>query len=116
MRIIKKIAAILLMITGIGLRPGLALLFVYAAALVAAPVFLGFFLGALLWRKCLKKARNYWAELAVGLLIWTVLTALPFVGFAVRLVSASFGLGVIARMLGKKRAAAPALPEQTAAL
>lgn len=105
------IAAILLMVTGCGLRPALALLFVYCAALAASPVFLSFFLGSLLWRRALKKARHYWAELAVGALLWAVLTALPFVSFPAKLVTAALGLGVPARMLGKKRASAPALPE-----
>ena len=112
--IVVPIAAIILMITGIGVRPAFVMLFVYIAALVAAPVFLGFVLGSLLWRKAFKRPCNYWAELAIGILAARVLVLLPFVSFAVRLVSTCFGLGSVACMLGKgrKRAEVPALPEE----
>ena len=112
--IVVPIAAIILMITGIGVRPAFVMLFVYIAALVAAPVFLGFVLGSLLWRRAFKRPCNYWAELAIGILAARVLVLLPFVSFAVRLVSACFGLGSVACMLGKgkKRAEVPALPEE----
>ena len=50
------VAAILLMLTRVGLRLAFVLLFVYVAAIIAAPVFLGFFLGMLIWRGALKKA------------------------------------------------------------
>ena len=105
------LASIILMITGVGVRAAFILLLVYAAALIAAPVFLGFFLGSLLWRKALKKARNYWAELAIGMLLWSVLAAVPYVSGVVKLVSLMLGLGVLTRLLGKKHAAAPVLPE-----
>lgn len=105
------LASIILMITGVGVRAAFILLLVYAAALLAAPVFLGFFLGSLLWRKAFKKARNYWAELAVGMLLWSVLAAVPYVSGVVKLVSLMLGLGVFTRLLGKKHAAAPVLPE-----
>lgn len=106
------IAAIILMITGVGVRPAFVLLLVYAAVLIAAPVFLSFFLGSLLWRKALKKACNYWAELAIGLLVWRVLSVVPGLGFVTALVSGPLALGVLTRMLGKKRAPKPALQEQ----
>ncbi len=105
------LASIILMITGVGLRAAFVLLPIYMAALLAAPVFLGFFVGALLWRKALKKTRNYWAELAIGLLVWAVLAAVPYVSAVLKLVSIVLGLGVFTRLLGKKKAAAPVLPE-----
>ncbi len=105
------LASIILMITGVGLRAAFVLLLVYIAALLVAPVFLGFFLGALLWRTAFKKARNYWAELAIGLLVWAVLAAVPYVSAVLKLVSLMLGLGVFTRLLGKKKAAAPVLPE-----
>lgn len=108
------IAAILLMITGIGLRPAFVLLFVYIAALIASPIFLGFILGSLLWRKVFKQKRNYWAELPIGIVILRLVTMLPYVSFPVTLISAAFGLGCVARLLGKKRSDVPALPEQGA--
>ena len=108
------IAAIILMITGIGLRPAFVLLSVYIAALIASPVFLGFILGSLLWRKALKQKCNYWAELPIGIVALRLVTMLPYVSFPISLVSAAFGLGCVARLLGKKRSAPPALPEQAA--
>ena len=108
------IAAIILMITGIGLRPAFVLLFVYIAALIASPVFLGFILGSLLWRKAFRQKRNYWAELPIGIAALRLVTLVPYVSFPVTLISAAFGLGCVARLLGKKRSAPPALPEQAA--
>lgn len=106
------LASILLMITGIGLRAAFILLLLYAAAIIAAPVFFGFFLGVLVWRKLIKRAPSYWAELPIGLLIWRVLTLIPGVKVAAGLVVVPLGLGVLARLLGKKKASSvPALPE-----
>lgn len=115
------LASIILMITGFGLRPAFVLLLVYAAVLTAAPVFLGFFLGSLLWRKALKKTKNYWAELAVGLLVWRILSFIPGVKIVTAFIAGPLALGVITRMLGKKKAGPapaeehPALPEQNLA-
>ena len=53
------LASIILMVSGVGVRPAFVLLFVVIAAMIAAPMFLGFFLGSLLWRKALKKKQNY---------------------------------------------------------
>ena len=102
------LAVVLLMISRIGLRLGFALLAVYAAALAAAPVFLGFFLGSLFWRLLLKKAPCYWAELPIGLLIWRLLSMIPGIGFVVKLVAIALGLGLVTMLLGKGKPAAPA--------
>jgi hypothetical protein len=115
------LASIILMITGFGLRPAFVLLLVYSAVLTAAPVFLGFFLGSQLWRKALKKTKNYWAELAVGLLVWRILSLIPGVKIVTAFIAGPLALGVITRMLGKKKAGPapaeehPALPEQNLA-
>ena len=106
--IMLPILSVILMITGVGARPATVLLLIYAAALVASPIFLGFFLGMLLWRKAFKQSRKFWAELAIGLLLLTVLKAVPRMSLVLILISAPFGLGVLARLLGKKRSAAPA--------
>lgn len=108
------IAAIILMITGIGLRPAFVLLCIYIAALIASPVFLGFILGSLLWRKVFKQQRNYWAELPIGIVLLRLVTLVPYVTFPVTLISAAFGLGCVARLLGKKRTEVPALPKESA--
>ena len=101
------LASIILFVSGVGVRPALVLIFVVVAVLIAAPVFLGFFLGVLLWRKALKKDRNYWAELAIGLVCWAILAAVPGIRVAVKMVAGCLGVGVPACMLGKKKTAAP---------
>ena len=92
------LASIILFVSGVGVRPALVLIFVVVAALIAAPVFLGFFLGVLLWRKALKKDRNYWAELAIGLVCWAILAAVPGIRVAVKMVAGCLGVGVLAKL------------------
>ena len=107
------LAAILLFISNVGMRLALIVLFLYAAAIIAAPVFLGFFLGALLWRGAMKKAPCYYAELAIGILVWRVAASVPGLSFAVGLVSVPLGLGVVTLLLGKG-AAKPSPKAETA--
>ena len=107
------LAAILLFISNVGVRLALIVLFLYAAAIIAAPVFLGFFLGALLWRGAMKKAPCYYAELAIGILVWRVAAGVPGLSFAVGLVSVPLGLGVVTLLLGKG-AAKPSPKAETA--
>ena len=95
------LAAILLFISNVGVRLALIVLFLYAAAIIAAPVFLGFFLGALLWRGAMKKEPCYYAELAIGILVWRIAASVPGLSFAVGLVSVPLGLGVVTLLLGK---------------
>lgn len=104
------VAAILLMLTRVGLRLAFVLLFVYVAAIIAAPVFLGFFLGMLIWRGALKKAPCYFAELPIGILVWRLAACIPGLSFAVGLVAVPLGLGVITLLLGKGTKSAPAAP------
>ena len=105
-------AAVLLFISAVGVRLAFVVLFLYVAALIAAPVFLGFFLGALLWRGAMKKAPCYYAELAIGVLIWRLAACVPGLSFVVGLVAVPLGLGVVTLLLGKGRhpAAAEQLP------
>ena len=107
------LAAILLFISNVGVRLALIVLFLYAAAIIAAPVFLGFFLGALLWRGAMKKAPCYYAELAIGILVWRVAASVPGLSFVAGLVSVPLGLGVVTLLLGKG-AAKPSPKAETA--
>lgn len=97
------IAAVLLMIARIGVRLAFVLTGVYLAAIAAAPVFLGFFLGALIWRRLFKKAPNYFAELPIGILLWRIAYCIPGLSFAVGLVAVPLGLGVVTLLLGKHK-------------
>ena len=87
------------------------------AAIAAAPVFLGFFVGVLIWRRLCKKPVNYWAELAIGILVWRLVSMVPVLRLVTGLVTVPLALGVLTRLLGKKKAdpAAPVLPEKTRA-
>ena len=106
------VAAVLLMITRIGLRLAFVLLLVYAAAIVASPVFLSFFIGMLIWRRALRKAPCYFAELPIGLLAWRIVYCVPGLSFITGLVAVPLGLGVLTLLLGKPpKQSAPALPE-----
>lgn len=106
------VAAVLLMITHIGLRLAFVLLLVYAAAIVASPVFLSFFIGMLIWRRALRKAPCYFAELPIGLLAWRIVYCVPGLSFITGLVAVPLGLGVLTLLLGKPpKQSAPALPE-----
>lgn len=71
------LASVILMVTGFGLRLGFTLLMLYLAAMAVSPVFLSYILGKLLWRKAFKKAVNYPAELAIGVLAWRILASVP---------------------------------------
>lgn len=116
MLVALPVAAVILMITRIGIRVSLALLFVYAAAIAVSPVFISFFVGALIWRRGFKKDANLFVELPVGALVWRAALFIPGLGFAVGLVASSLGLGVITLLLGKgKTQNVPALePAETA--
>ena len=103
------LAAILLFISNVGVRLALIVLFLYAAAIIAAPVFLGFFL----WRGAMKKEPCYYAELAIGILVWRIAASVPGLSFAVGLVSVPLGLGVVTLLLGKG-AAKPSPKAETA--
>lgn len=114
------VAAVLLLITRVGVRLALVLVFVYAAAIAVAPVFIGFAVGMLLWRGALKKAPCYLAELPIGVLAWRIAASIPGVSFVVGLVCVPLGLGMLTLLLGKKPrciapgkapVAAEALPE-----
>ena len=104
------IAAILLMITVVGLRLAFVLIMLYVAVLLVSPIFLGFFLGSLIWRNLAKQAPCYWAELPIGMLVWSLAILVPGVSFAAHLVAAPLALGIITLMLGKKKTVAAAEP------
>lgn len=104
------LASVILMVTGFGLRLGFTLLMLYLAAIALSPVFLSFILGKLLWRKAFKKAVNYPAELAIGVLAWRILASVPLLSFLVGFISLPFGIGVFVLLLGKKKTTAPQIP------
>lgn len=109
------VAAIILMITGFGLRLAVALLMLYIAAIIASPIFISFFFGRLIWRTAMKKNVCYPAELAIGVLVWLIASWIPVLSFVTGFVSVPLGIGVWVLLLGKKnptvKSETPVLPE-----
>lgn len=101
------LAAILVMITGIGLRLGFILLLAYAAVILMAPVFISFFVGMLIWRGAFKKEGRLWLEIIIGIAVWCICGLIPGVKIALSLVTVPLGLGVMMILLctGKKKTA-----------
>lgn len=97
------VAAILLMITRVGVSLALVLVFAYVAALFAAKAFICFVLGALIWRNVLKRAPKYLAELPIGALAVCLAELVPGLDFAVGFAAVPLGLGMITLLLGKKK-------------
>lgn len=111
------VAAVLLMLTRVGVSLALVLVFAYVAALFAAKAFICFVLGALIWRNLLKRAPKYLAELPIGALAVCLAELIPGLDFAVGFVAVPLGLGMITLLLGKKKAPAAdpaALPASVA--
>lgn len=104
------VAAILLMLTRVGVSLALVLVFAYVAALFAAKTFISFVLGALIWRNVLKKAPKYIAELPIGALAVCLAELIPGLDFAVGFVAVPLGLGMITLLLGKNKTPAAADP------
>ncbi|MCD8049744.1 MAG: hypothetical protein LUG52_09180 [Clostridia bacterium] len=90
------LGAIILMVTGVGLRIAFLLIALYAAVIIASPVVLGFVLGRLIWRKLFRRKECYYAELPIGLLAAMVIKNLPYVGILCAIVSVAFGVLVLA--------------------
>ena len=89
------VAALVVMVTVIGLPIGLLgflcwLVGIYFAVLVVAA-----FAGQSLLKKPFDRLGSFAAALLVGLLLWVVLTSVPFLGALVRFFAVLLGLGVI---------------------
>ena len=102
--VLLPVASVILMITGFGLRLAFILLMLYAAAIIAAPIFISFFVGKLLWREAFKKNICYPAELAIGVLVWLIASNIPILSMITGLVTAPLGVGMWVLLLGKKKA------------
>jgi cytoskeletal protein CcmA (bactofilin family) len=90
--IVTPAAATMLLVTVLGLPIGLMAIALYLVAIFLVRVFVIVWLGRALlsWRG--NEVRNTWA-LVVGLIVYSVLTLIPFVGGLVALSAILFGLG-----------------------
>ena len=95
--IATPVIILLLILTVIGLPLALILIPVYLIALYASEVLVGFTLGLILFDKLSKKEKKYKGSLiwplAVGLLIFVVITSLPLIGWLVKLFLVLWALG-----------------------
>ncbi|HEY4683540.1 MAG TPA: zf-HC2 domain-containing protein [Candidatus Acidoferrales bacterium] len=112
------VAAVILMITMVGLPIGLIMGGLYAVLLYAGHIFAGTWLGA----KVLSRPEGNLASVgaaAVGLLIYRLSKFIPYVGPLVTLVAAVVGLGAICFEIYshlRPRAALPSAPAATASM
>jgi cytoskeletal protein CcmA (bactofilin family) len=90
--IITPVAATMLLVTVFGMPIGLMAIALYLVAIFLVRVFVIMWIGRVLlaWRG--NEVRNTWA-LVVGLIVYSLLTLIPFVGGLVALSAILFGLG-----------------------
>ena len=106
---------VILLITRIGVRLAFVLLLPYIAAIVAAPVIFGFFIGKLFWRDLCKRRACFAAELPIGIALWAIASCIPVLSFVAAFVTVPLGLGVITLLLGRGKKKAGAQPDAPAA-
>lgn len=99
------LASIILMITGIGIRTALILLFAYAALIAASPIIIGFIAGSLILRRVFKLKPCYYSELALGLAVYKAVSLIPVLSLICGVIAIPFGVGVFVLLLKKDKAA-----------
>lgn len=99
------LASIILMITGIGIRTALILLFAYAALIAASPIIIGFIAGSLILRHAFKLKPCYYSELALGLAVYKAVSLIPVLSLICDVIAIPFGVGVFVLLLKKDKAA-----------
>jgi hypothetical protein len=86
-------------LTLIGLPISLMLLAVYLAAIYLAKIWVGAFLGRILVKPSGATKADWWLGLLVGLLIFTIVGFIPYLGGLVRFGVVCLGLGAFAGQL-----------------
>lgn len=97
---LTPIAAFILMITILGIPFALLLLAVYFVYIYMARVFVIYWIGSSVFNRSGKSADSVW-QLLVGLVIYTVLTLIPFIGGLITFFTILIGLGVL--LIAKKQ-------------
>jgi cytoskeletal protein CcmA (bactofilin family) len=90
--IVTPVAAIMLLVTVLGLPIGLMAIALYLVAIFLVRVFVIMWLGRALLSWGGREVRDGWA-LVVGVVVYSVVTLIPFVGGGVALAAIVFGLG-----------------------
>jgi hypothetical protein len=90
--IVTPVAAVMLLVTVLGLPIGLMAIALYLVAIFLVRVFFIMWLGRALLSWGGREVRNGWA-LVAGVVVYSVATLIPFVGGGVALLAIVFGLG-----------------------
>lgn len=98
------LASVILMITGVGLRTALLVLFLYAAAITASPVIFGFIIGSLILRRAFRLKPCYYFELALGLAIYKIISLIPVLSLICGIIAVPLGVGAFVLFLEKEKA------------
>ncbi len=102
--VVAPVAAILLMITVIGIFPAIVISLVYALAMIIGGAMAGVLLGALLW-KWIYQSKDLvvdWKSAAAGITLLWLVALIPFVGWIVTLLLFLATLGAIAFLAYEK--------------
>lgn len=92
--ILIPFAAILFFITIIGIPLGLILIFVYLLIIYIAPIVIAYWIGRYVLTRSNYSSRNI-AYLAIGIVIYSILSLIPIIGPLIKLTAAIFGTGAI---------------------
>lgn len=97
--IVTPIAAVLIMITVIGIPVGIILFILYVLAVFFATFFAALYLGKLM----LPKKKNIILPMIVGLIVLMILANIPWIGWIIKLIAILLGLGAITLVIFTKK-------------
>ncbi len=99
MLIVTPAAALVLLITIIGLPIAAVIVHIYVFAIYVTKIYVGYFIGNWFFGKVTSKQVHWFWSLLVGILTILILALIPFIGFLVRLAVLLFGLGALSLAL-----------------
>lgn len=92
--ILTPIAFVILLTTVVGIPLAFILLFIYFLSIFLSKIYISLWLGTFLTQKTNYKLKKVWLVL-IGLITYTIISHLPFVGAFIRLFGLTIGLGTI---------------------
>jgi len=87
--------SLVLFLTVIGLHVGIILIAIWAISIYLSKMVFGYFIGKVLMKNLSTNNSNPYLTFVFGLLVTTLLTTIPYVGWAILLMSTIFGMGTI---------------------
>jgi cytoskeletal protein CcmA (bactofilin family) len=101
--IVTPIAAVLIAITVIGIPITIILMILYIIAIIVSSIFAALYIGRLIFKK-----KKLIVQMILGVIIYVLLTNIPYIGGLVKLLAILLGLGAITLVVfskkkGKKR-------------